>query len=169
MPYSTYLHYIKGAAHLCDAVPPQVLLVHCLGRATASMHPCKHYFTHTVTRYVVHFCAAASRQVLVIDCLGRAPAVLRGVTVSAKATAEELLRALAPRLRPAFSASTELLHLVTAVALDAASVSYVAREVGGWGGWGGEGVLWTCRMCGWRPLRTWRARWVVGAVGRLGR
>lgn len=65
-----------------------------------------------------------------IDCLGRAPAALRGVTVGSSATAEELLRALAPRLRPAFSASTELLHLVVATALDAPSMSYVAREVG---------------------------------------
>ncbi|GLC36509.1 hypothetical protein PLESTB_000156300 [Pleodorina starrii] len=52
------------------------------------------------------------RKVLVVDCLGRTPATLMGVRVPQKVKRAGLLAALAPMLRPLFSASCELLHLV---------------------------------------------------------
>ncbi|GLC42798.1 hypothetical protein PLESTM_001380900 [Pleodorina starrii] len=52
------------------------------------------------------------RKVLVVDCLGRTPATLMGVRVPQKVKRADLLTALAPMLRPLFSASCELLHLL---------------------------------------------------------
>ncbi|KAG2497725.1 hypothetical protein HYH03_004461 [Edaphochlamys debaryana] len=54
------------------------------------------------------------RKVLVIDCLGRNPPTYMGVTVPARAKRGDLLAAMAPMLRPAFSPAAELLHLLQA-------------------------------------------------------
>ncbi len=68
-------------------------------------------------------------QVLVVDCLGRARATIMGVRVQAKAKRADLLGALAPMLRPLFSASSELLHLVHFSSFEGNSIKIVEADV----------------------------------------
>ncbi|KAG2441423.1 hypothetical protein HYH02_010011 [Chlamydomonas schloesseri] len=69
------------------------------------------------------------RKVLVVDCLGRARATYMGVRLSDSARRGQLLAALAPALRPAFSAAAEQLHLLMSTATDGSStVSVVQPE-----------------------------------------
>ncbi|KXZ53508.1 hypothetical protein GPECTOR_7g958 [Gonium pectorale] len=68
------------------------------------------------------------RKVLVIDCLGRTKATYLGVRMDAKAKRADLVAALAPMLRPAFSAASELLHVAMACSLKNTSMYIVSED-----------------------------------------
>lgn len=95
--------------------------------ATACSFPPSSYLFPFLT-----YLPPALPQVLVVDCQGRSRATLMGVPVSGPVKRDELLAALTPLLRPAFSPETELLHLAQASGLEA-EVRLVDGEVGCWG------------------------------------
>ena len=65
-----------------------------------------------------------------VDCLGRARATWMGVRLPDTARRGQLLAALAPALRPAYSAAAEQLHLLLSSTTDgSAAVTLVTPEV----------------------------------------